>query len=64
MLRTMIFRIYIIWVESFISLKKKKVKKKIEERKKSLSHDLCNKVISTIKGKERRETYIKKGPIV
>lgn len=53
MLRTMIFRIYIIWVESFISLKKKKkkVKKKIEERKKSLSHDLCNKSFLLLKEK-------------
>ena len=42
MLRTMILRIYIIWVESFISFKKKKKKKKKKERyeKKSLSHKL------------------------
>lgn len=56
----MILRIYIIWVESFISFKKKK--KRI--RKKSLSHKLYR-LRYTVNNlwysrKERKKIYIKK----
>ena len=35
----MIFRIYIIWVESFISLKKKAKREREKKEKKSFSHE-------------------------